>query len=102
VILADVIGTVVSPVQHAAYDARKLLLLRPLRPDGTAKGRAVVAVDLAGAGIGDRVLAVDEGSSARDLLGDRGAPVKTVVVGVVDFVEARGRIVYNAADLPAR
>lgn len=95
-ILADVIGTVVAPVQHPAYDGKKLLLLRPLKPDGTPRGRAVVAIDLAGAGRGDRVLAVDEGSSVRDLLGDKNAPVKTAVVGVVDYVEVRRRHVYEA------
>ena len=95
-ILADVIGTVVAPIHHPAYAGRKLLLLRPLRPDGSPKGRGLVAVDRAGAGVGDRVLAVDEGSSARDLLGDPHAPVKTVVVGVVDFVEVERRLVYEA------
>jgi ethanolamine utilization protein EutN len=95
-ILAEVIGTVVAPVHPPAYDERTLLLLRPLRPDGTPKGRALVGVDRAGAGAGDRVLVVDEGSSARDLLGDPLAPVKTVVVGVVDFVEVERRLVYDA------
>ncbi|HKB17054.1 MAG TPA: EutN/CcmL family microcompartment protein [Planctomycetota bacterium] len=95
-ILAEVIGTVVAPVHHPSYADQKLLLLRPLRPDGAPRGRALVAIDRAHAGVGDRVLAVDEGSSVRDLLGETNAPVKTAVVGVVDFVEVDRRIVYDA------
>jgi hypothetical protein len=39
--LADVIGTVVSPIQIPILDGQKLLLLRPLTPDGGAPaGRA--------------------------------------------------------------
>ncbi len=95
-ILAEVIGTVVAPVHHPSYADQKLLLLRPVRPDGAPRGRALVAIDRAHAGVGDRVLVVDEGSSVRDLLGEENAPVKTAVVGVVDFVEVERRLVYDA------
>lgn len=94
--LGDVIGTVVSPVQLALLDGKKLLLVRPLGPDGRPAGRVRVAIDGAGAGEGDRVLVVDEGNSGRQLLGAPNGAVKTVVVGVVDFVEREGRLVYQA------
>lgn len=91
--LADVLGTVVSPVQIPILDGQKLLLLRPLTPDGRRTGKTRIAIDRAQAGVGDRVLAIDEGNSARSLFGDPQGAVKTVIVGIVDYVDTeRGRV----------
>ena len=92
--LAEVVGTVVSPVQIPVLDGEKLLLLRPVTPEGKKTARTRIGIDRSGAGVGDRVLVIDEGNSARQILGDPSAPVKTVVVGVVDFVELSGRVTY--------
>lgn len=99
--LADVLGTVVSPVQIPILDGEKLLLLRPLTPQGRATGRTRIAIDRAGAGVGERVLAIDEGNSARQILGDPQGAVKTVVVGVVDYVETGGELLYDHRQSPA-
>ena len=93
--LADVVGTVVSPVQIPALDGEKLLLLRPVGPDGAPSGKTRIGIDRAQAGVGDRVLVVDEGNSARQVLGEPQAPVKTVVIGVVDYVEVGGKLAYD-------
>ncbi|MEC8512992.1 MAG: EutN/CcmL family microcompartment protein [Planctomycetota bacterium] len=98
--LADVIGTVVSPSEQVpALEGRVLLVVRPLTPGGdpvSAKPR--VAIDTIGAGVGDRVLVIDEGNSGRQILGAPDAPVKTLVVGFVDNVEVGGRLVYDHAE----
>jgi microcompartment protein CcmK/EutM len=94
--IADVLGTVVSPVQHPVLDGRRLLLLRPLSPTGRRVGATRVALDAASAGPGDRVLVVDEGNCGRQLIGVPDAPVKTVVVGVIDYVEVDGALTYDA------
>lgn len=92
--IGRVIGTVVTPVQHPAYDGRRLLAVRPINPDGTpADDRMFVAVDRAQAGIGDRVLLMAEGSSVRDILDAPDAPIRCAVVGVIDEIELHGRIV---------
>lgn len=95
--LADVIGTVVSPVQHPILDAETLLLLRPVTPDGEPTGKTRVGLDRAQAGVGDRVIVIDEGNSSRQILGPKGkdAPVKTIVVGVVDYVEVHDELRYD-------
>jgi microcompartment protein CcmK/EutM len=94
--LAEVLGTVVSPVQHPVLDKERLLLVRVLRPDGSPAGKTRIALDRAGAGVGERVLVVDEGNAGRQLVGRKDAPVKTVIVGVVDYVELEGRLAYDA------
>ena len=85
--LAEVVGTIVAPVQIPVLEREKLLLVRPVTPDGRRTGKTRIALDRAQAGVGDRVIVVDEGNSARGILGDPNAAVKTVIVGVVDYVE---------------
>lgn len=94
--LAEVLGTVVSTVQHPALAGEKLLLLRVLDPEGNPSGKTRIALDRAGAGTGERVLVVDEGNAGRQLVGRANAPVKTVIVGVVDYVELGGVLAYDA------
>ena len=81
------LGTVAGPVwmtrKHPAYEGRTLLVVRP-----EAGGAEVLAVDLVDAGKGDRVLLMEEGSGARQLLEDAEAPIRSVIVGVVDGVQA--------------
>ena len=96
-ILADVIGTVVSPVQIPVLEGRKLLLLRPVSPDGGSTGQARIGIDTIGAGVGDRVLVIQEGNSSRQVLDEAQGAVKTVVVGFVDEVEMAGKIVFDHA-----
>lgn len=86
-ILGRVCGTVVSTIQHPFYQGRKQLIVRACSPDGAFDGdRYVIAVDLVGAGVGETVLVEDEGTSARQLLDVKDAPVRSVVVGIVDEV----------------
>ena len=94
--LADVLGTVVSPVQHPILEGQRLLLLRQLDPKGRSTGRTRIGIDRAQAGVGDRVLVIDEGNAGRQALQAPNAPVKTIVIAVVDYVELEGRLVYDA------
>jgi ethanolamine utilization protein EutN len=84
--LGKVVGTVVSTINHPFYDARRLLLVDRIHPDHTPTGDYVIAVDAVGAGAGETVLLIDEGNSSRQVLAEPGAPVRAVIVGVVDAV----------------
>ena len=56
-------------------------------------GEAILALDGGfGAGPGSVVLVVDEGGSARAVLGDPKAPVRTLICGIVDQVVSGGKI----------
>jgi len=96
--LAEVVGTVVAPVQIPVLQGKTLLLLRPITPDGRPSGKTRIGIDRAQAGVGDRVIVLDEGNSARQILGDPKAAAKTIVVGVVDYVETGGRLAYDARE----
>ena len=86
-ILGRVCGTVVSSVQHPFYAGRKQLIVCATTPDGSLdENRYVIAVDMVGAGIGQTVLVQDEGNSARQMIGVKDAPVRSLIVAIVDEV----------------
>lgn len=84
--LGRVVGEVVATIKHPALEGRTLLLVQPLTPAGEARGARVIALDAAQAGVGDRVLVLDEGNGAAQVFGRPRGPMRTVVVGVVDEV----------------
>lgn len=86
-IQGTVTGHIHSTINHPAYDGRTLLLVEREDASGARTGAYIVAVDRVGAGVGQRVLVLDEGSGARQILGSADAPVKSLVVGIVDPVE---------------
>jgi microcompartment protein CcmK/EutM len=92
--LGRVVGTVVSTINAPDFEDRTLLLCDLLDPAGVPAGGYLIAVDSVGAGAGETVLLLDEGNSARQVLAAPGAPIRTVVVGIVDEVtsEARARL----------
>jgi ethanolamine utilization protein EutN len=87
VIIARVIGSVVASQKQASHEGKKILLLQPLDLDDQPLGDVVVALDAVDAGVGDRVLAVQEGFSAMTSVGHTDSPIDAAVIGVVDLVE---------------
>ena len=94
--LGRVVGTVVSTVKSPIFEDRAMLLVDLLEPDGRDAGGYLLAVDTVGAGAGETVLVLDEGTSARQIVGAPYGPLRTVIVGIVDHVEG------PAAIAPAR
>jgi microcompartment protein CcmK/EutM len=86
-IIARVIGNVVATQKEPSHHAKKALLVQPLALDGTALGDPFVALDAVDAGVGDRVLAVQEGFSAMTSVGHTESPIDAAVIGVIDLVE---------------
>ena len=85
--MARVVGDVVSSHRHEHLGQKKLLLLRRLDLKGEEEGNELIALDVIGVGVGERVLVVQEGNAARTLFDDKRIPVQAVVVGVVDHAD---------------
>ncbi len=83
--VAHVAGTVVSPISHPFFDSQRLLLCDLLDADGAPNGY-LIAVDVVGAGVGERVLICDEGTSARQIFGIDTGPIRSVIVGIIDDI----------------
>ncbi len=88
--IGRIAGTVVATICSPALDGRKLLYVDLLDLDGNATGKDLIAVDAVGAGAGETVLVLDEGNGARQVLEAPNAPIRAVVVGIVDEIETKG------------
>jgi ethanolamine utilization protein EutN len=85
-ILGRITGSVVSTIHHPIVEGHKLLVAELLDASGKASGGYIIAFDAIGAGQGEIVLILDEGSGARQILDDAEAPVRSIVVAIVDAV----------------
>jgi microcompartment protein CcmK/EutM len=85
--IGRVAGTVVSTICVPDLNNRTLLFVDLLDLDGKETGKDVIAVDAVGAGAGETVLVLDEGNGARQVLEAPEAPIRAVVVGVIDELE---------------
>ncbi|HMO50470.1 MAG TPA: EutN/CcmL family microcompartment protein [Kiritimatiellia bacterium] len=85
-ITGRVIGQIYSTINHPFYDGKKLMIVEKTDPTGKAGSDYLIAVDSVGAGPGEPVLILDEGNGARQVLNDANAPVRSVIVGIIDHV----------------
>jgi microcompartment protein CcmK/EutM len=86
-ILGTVRGHIVSTINHRFYDGKKMLIVE--KEDFAGKpGGYLIAIDGGvGAGVGERVLVIDEGNSARQVVKDKDAPLRSIIIGIVDRVD---------------
>lgn len=88
-----VVGTVVSTINSPVFEGRRLLLCDLLDASGNPEGGYLICVDTVGSGAGEAVLILDEGNSARQVIGMSPAPIRAIVVGVVDQLMVDGELV---------
>lgn len=86
--IGTVVGEIYSTINHRFYDGRKLLVVEKGLPGRNLSTDYIIAVDSVGAGVGECVLILDEGNGARQVLQSSDGPVRSVVVGIVDHIEA--------------
>jgi microcompartment protein CcmK/EutM len=84
-ILARIVGTVVSTRKDPRLEGKKLLVVKPVSPDGADEAGYLIAVDTVDAGYRETVLVVS-GSSARNATECKDQPVDASIVGIVDSV----------------
>ncbi len=94
-ILAKVVGTVVSTHKTNKIEGIKLLLLEKIDPVSLkGKNDFVVSMDSVGAGVGEIVFFVS-GSSARFTDVTEGKPTDSAVIAIVDVIEKDGVFTYQ-------
>jgi ethanolamine utilization protein EutN len=85
-------GTVVATIKNELFEGHKLLVVDRLDLNGQPTAKYDIAVDMVQAGVGDRVLVLDEGNSARQVVGrEPNGAIRAVIVGIVDEVMVEGQ-----------
>jgi microcompartment protein CcmK/EutM len=94
-ILARVVGNVVSTNKEPKIEGIKFLLLEKVDPQ-TMKGKNdyVVAMDSVGAGVGE-VVFFAAGSSSRMTRVTEGKPSDATITAIVDNIDLNGKLVYQ-------
>lgn len=85
-IAGRVTGHIYSTINHPFYDGKRMLVVEKIDGAGNALNDYVIAVDTVDAGPGDKVLIVDEGNGARQILQSSDGPVRSVIVGIIDEI----------------
>ena len=85
-ILGRIVGTVVSTRKDVRLEGKKLLVVKPISPEGADEAGYLVAVDTVDAGFRETVLIVS-GSSARLAAECKDRPVDAAIVGIVDTIK---------------
>ena len=87
--LGRVLGTVTATAKHPAFAGRRLMIIQPVDERMCPLGASFIAVDhICSAGPGDLVLVNREGNGIRQVLQDSTLPIRSLIVGVVDQVDA--------------
>ena len=85
-ILARIVGTVVCTRKDPRLEGKKLLVVKPISPEGADEAGYLVAIDTVDAGFRETVLIVS-GSSARMASECKDRPVDAAIIGIVDTVQ---------------
>jgi microcompartment protein CcmK/EutM len=94
-ILAKVVGTVVSTRKEPKIEGIKFLLLEKINPSNMqGKADYLVAMDSVGAGLGEVVFYV-AGSSSRMTAATEGKPSDATIISIVDSIDINGKYVYK-------
>ena len=93
-LIARVVGDVVSTIKDEKIVGRKLLIVREVTTENEIVGKPIVAVDTVDAGVGDVVL-IAQGSSARQTTITKETPTDAVIMAIVDSLELQGKVAFR-------
>ena len=96
-LIARVVGDVVSTIKDDKITGRKLLIVREVTTENEIVGKPVVAIDTVDAGIGDVVL-IAQGSSARQTTSTKDTPTDAVIMAIVDSLDVQGKVTFRKGE----
>jgi microcompartment protein CcmK/EutM len=92
--LGKVVGTIVTHSRNDRMNGPRYLLIARADQFGNKREDYLVALDNLGAGY-DELVMVTEGSPARETPATINKPCDALIVGIIDVIEERGKIVYR-------
>jgi microcompartment protein CcmK/EutM len=94
VILAKVLGNVITAARVDGIEGSSYMIVTPCTPSGIALDGTLIALDLMGSSVDEFVL-VSQGSSTRQTDITKDKPIDAIIMGIVDIVEEKGKVVFK-------
>ncbi len=94
--LGKVIGNVVSTIKHERLKGIKLLVIKPIGPEGDLDGQKIIVADYLNSAAGSLVYWIENGVTICKIMGVQSIPLRGSVVGLVDTIDLEsGKKVIN-------
>ncbi len=87
--LAKVKSRVTATEKHPAYQSKRVFVVERVNPDGTEIGPTWVAMDYVGCDVGDIVVCGGAPGVAQEVFKIKRAPIKTLIMAIVDEIDYR-------------
>ncbi len=94
-LIARVVGNVVSTIKDEKLIGRKILIVREATVENELVGKPIAAIDTLDAGIGDLVL-IAQGSSARQTSVTKDTPTDAAIMAIIDELAVDGKVTFKS------
>lgn len=88
--LGKVIGNVVSTIKHDRLEGIKLMVVKPVGPDGDLRGRKIIVADYLNTANGSLIYWIENGTTMCKVMGKMSIPIRGCIVGHVDSIDLEG------------
>ncbi len=94
--LGRAIGNVVSTIKHERLAGIKLMVIKPVGPQGDLEGRKIIVADYLNTASGSLVYWIENGTTICKVMGRMSIPLRGCIVGQVDKIDLeKGRRVID-------
>lgn len=94
--LGRVIGNVISTIKHPRLPGIKLMVVKPIEPDGKRSSMPVILADYLNTAVGNTVFWIGDGSTICKIIGIRSIPVRGSIVGIIDSIDIKNNKKWTA------
>lgn len=88
-IIGNVIGNIWATKKDDGLNGLKLLIVEPINVKTNQTSTPIVAADIVGAGIGERVLVISGGAARHAANKNTSYAIDAVIVGIIDDLEIK-------------
>lgn len=89
-IIAEIIGTVVSTIKVSKIEQTRLKIAKVIDPYGKPTGKYFIVEDAVGVGVGEKVLISDDDGVVKRLLEKDNIPIRSAIVAKIDKINIYG------------
>lgn len=91
--LAKVIGNAVSVSKHEKLKGIKLLIIRPIDPEGKKISKPIIVSDYLNTATGSLVFWIEDGITICKWMGKKSIPLRGSIIGQVDSIDLKDKVI---------